>query len=242
MNNFFVDKSQIIYNKVEIVGENANHLINVLKCKSKQQITVFCGDGLEYLCQIESIEKNKVVAKILDCFKNATEPNVKITLFQSLPKGEKMDFIIQKSVEIGVDTIVPILTNRTIVKINDKEQKKVCRWNKISESAAKQSRRGKIPKVENVLTFKDALFVAQSLDTLIIPYEEEKINTIKNFAKNFTQKSVGIFIGPEGGFSQDEIDLAIKNNVLPITLGNRILRTETAGLFTSIILIYERDI
>lgn len=247
MSKFFVEKNQINQSHIEILDKDAYHISNVLRCKIGETVTVSSENSLDYICKISKFEKDKVILNIIDCVGNITEPNLKITLYQALPKSDKMDFIIQKCVEIGVDTIVPIKTDRCIVKLDGKENKKLDRWNKISESAAKQSQRGKIPKVKNLLSFKEALIDVKNLDSAIIPYENEKLNSIKNFARNFKgeskseSESVGIFIGPEGGFTENEINLAIQSNVLPVTLGNRILRTETAGIFTSIILLYEME-
>lgn len=241
MSKFFVNQNQIKGSFVEIIGEDAYHISNVLRCKLGEKLTVSAENSLDYICKISKFEKDTVILDIIDCIGNESEPNLKITLYQALPKSEKMELIIQKCVEIGVDCIVPIKTDRCIVKLNGKEDKKLDRWNKISEAAAKQSKRGKIPKVKNILSFKEALKDCQSLGQAIIPYENEKVNTIKSFSKNFKGDSIGIFIGPEGGFTENEINLATQNNILPITLGNRILRTETAGLFTSIILLYEME-
>ncbi|MDE6182456.1 MAG: RNA methyltransferase, partial [Eubacteriales bacterium] len=132
-------------------------------------------------------------------------------------------------------------TDRTIVKLSGKEDKKVARWNKISESAAKQSRRGKIPIIENIISFEQAIENCKENNLNIIPYEKEEENTIKNIIKDFKGEKIGIFIGPEGGFSEKEIEIATKNNILPITLGKRILRTETAGMVATTILLYELE-
>ncbi len=241
MAKFFVFNNLIKDDKVFIDGENVNHIINSLRCKIGEEIEISTGDGFDYLCKIEEISKDLVIAKIIDCFGNESEPNVKITLYQGLPKAEKMELIIQKSIELGIDEIVPINTDRTIVKLAGKEEKKLARWNKIAEAAAKQSRRGKVPKVRSVINFSQAIQQASKNDINIIPYEKEEKNSIKNIIKGFDGESIGIFIGPEGGFSEKEIEIAIKNNIKPITLGKRILRTETAGFITTAILLYELE-
>lgn len=241
MAKFFVDNQFIKDDKVFINGENKKHMTNVLRLKIGDNIEISSGDGFDYICQIEQITETEVVAKIIDCFGNESEPKVKITLYQGLPKAEKMELIIQKCVELGIDKIVPVNTDRCIVKLAGKEDKKIARWNKISESAAKQSRRGKIPVVEPVLNFEKAIEKVKCDDLTIIPYEKEQNNNLKTVVKNFKGKSISIFIGPEGGFSEKEIDFAIKNNVMPITLGKRILRTETAGFVTTAILLYELE-
>lgn len=241
MAKFFVDNQFIKDDKVFINGENKKHMTNVLRLKIGDNIEISSGDGFDYICQIEQITETEVVAKIIDCFGNKSEPKVKITLYQGLPKAEKMELIIQKCVELGIDKIVPVNTDRCIVKLAGKEDKKIARWNKISESAAKQSRRGKIPVVEPVLNFQKAIEKAKCDDLTIIPYEKEQNNSLKTVVKNFKGKNISIFIGPEGGFSEKEIEFAIKNNVMPITLGKRILRTETAGFVTTAILLYELE-
>lgn len=241
MSKFFIEKNQIKGEKVYLNKENANHIINVLRYKIGDEIEISAGDGYDYICEIEEIKNCEIVAKIIDCFGNNSEPKTKITLYQGLPKGEKMEMLIQKCVEIGVENIVPIYTERTIVKLSGKEDKKIARWNKISEAAAKQSRRGKIPIVENIISFEKAIEICQENDLNIIPYEKEEENTIKNIIKSFEGEKIGVFIGPEGGFTEKEISLAIKNNLKPATLGKRILRTETAGMVATAILLYETE-
>lgn len=241
MSKFFISNDLIKDNKVFINGENANHIINALRYKIGEEIEISSGDGYDYICKIEEISKNNVVAKIIDCFGNESEPKVKITLYQGLPKAEKMELIIQKCVELGIDEIIPVNTDRCIVKLAGKEDKKITRWNKISEAAAKQSRRGKIPIIHSVINFNKAIKDATKNHLNIIPYEKEKNIGIKNIIKDFKGQNIGIFIGPEGGFSDKEIQLAKENNILPITLGKRILRTETAGFITTAILLYELE-
>lgn len=241
MSKFFIKSNQINGNNIEILGQDSYHISNVLRCKIGEKITISEENGLDYLCEIHKFEQGKVILNILDCMGIETEPNLKITLYQALPKAEKMEFIIQKCVEIGVDTIIPIKTERCIVKLNGKEDKKIERWQKISEAAAKQSQRGKIPKIKAPLSFKQAIEDSKKLNKVIIPYEKEEGNSLKSFTKRHKCDNIGIFIGPEGGFTESEIKLATCNNIIPITLGKRILRTETAALFTAIILLYEME-
>lgn len=241
MPKFFVRKESINDHTITLEGENAKHIGSVLRAKTGDIITVGDGDGRDYECEITEITKKAVIAKITDIFTNDNEPDIKLTLYQALPKADKMELVIQKCIEIGVDRIVPVKTEHAVVKLEGKEEKKLQRWNKIAEAAAKQCGRGKIPIVDRVMTFKEAINEAISLDSAIIPYEKEKENSLKTFAKGFKGKSIGIFIGPEGGFSNDEIDFAISNGVKSVTLGKRILRTETAGLVTSVILLYELE-
>lgn len=241
MAKFFISKKLIDGNNIILAGQNMNHIINVLRHKRGDNIEISCEDGIEYICEITEIFNDKIQINIVDRVKDDSEPNVKITLYQALPKSEKMELIIQKCVELGIHSIVPINSERTIVNLSGKEDKKILRWNKISESATKQSRRGKVPQIKNVLNFKDAIIQARLNHMNIIPFEKEKNIGLRDFVRKFDGTSIGIFIGPEGGFSQNEIDYARLNNVLPITLGKRILRTETAGFITTAILLYELE-
>lgn len=241
MPKFFVNSENINDHTITLEDENAKHIGSVLRAKIGDIITVCDGNGRDYECEITEITKKAVIAKITDIFTNDNEPDIKLTLYQSLPKADKMELVIQKCIEIGVDRIVPVKTEHAVVKLDGKEEKKLQRWNKIAESAAKQCGRGKIPVVDSVMSFKEAINEAVSLDGAIIPYEKERENSLKTFAKGFKGKSIGIFIGPEGGFSNEEIDFALSQGVKSVTLGKRILRTETAGLVTSVILLYELE-
>lgn len=241
MPKFFVSPNQIGEDIIEIIGDDAKHISTVLRGKVGENITICDGLGTDYECCISEINKKSITAKINKKHKNENEPSIKITLFQALPKLDKMETVIQKCIEIGVDRIVPVISEHTVVKINDKAEKKLDRFRKIAEAAAKQCGRGKIPQVSDITTFKDAVNAAKELDCSIIPYEKEKDRTIKSFVKEFDGKSIGIFIGPEGGFSEDEIKLCSENGIKSITLGKRILRTETAGLVASVILLYELE-
>lgn len=245
MPKFFVSKDNISDNdnSVIIEGENAKHISNALRAKIGDEIIVCDGEGLDYTCKIISIEKNKVTGKITDVSSNNAEPDIKITLFQALPKYDKMELVIQKCIEIGADCIVPVTTERCVVSLKGREDKKIQRWNKIAEAAAKQCGRGKIPKVSNVTTFKDAVSKAKDLDLAIIPYEKENKTSLKDLCLSFKGKgkTIGVFIGPEGGFSLNEINLARDSGIISVTLGKRILRTETAGLVASVILLYELE-
>lgn len=241
MPKFFVKSEDINDHTVTLAGENANHIGNVLRAKTGDMITVCDGEGRDYECEITEITKKYVMAKITDIFTNDNEPDIKITLYQGLPKADKMELVIQKCIEIGVDRIVPVKTEHTVVKLDGKEDKKLLRWNKIAEAAAKQCGRGKIPVVDRVMNFKEAVDEGSSLDGAVIPYEKEREHSLKSFAKEFKGRSIGVFIGPEGGFSNAEIEYALDKGVKSVTLGKRILRTETAGLVASVILLYELE-
>ena len=241
MPKFFFNKNDISRGQVQLFGEDEKHIKTVLRAREGEEITLCDGEGMDYQCRIASLERG-VLLDILSKEVCETEPKVKITLYQGLPKADKMELIIQKCVELGVDRIVAVSTERAIVKLDKKEAKKLERWQKIAEAAAKQSGRGKIPEIgQQVLKFKDAVAEAKELDGAIIPYEREQERGIRQFVQDFKGESIGVFIGPEGGFADEEIALAQENSITPITLGKRILRTETAGMTTTAILLYELD-
>ena len=241
MPKFFFHKNDISRGQIQLFGEDEKHIKTVLRAREGEEITLCDGEGMDYQCRIASLERG-VLLDILSKEVCETEPKTKITLYQGLPKADKMELIIQKCVELGVDRIVAVSTERAIVKLDKKEAKKLERWQKIAEAAAKQSGRGKIPEIgQQVLKFKEAVAEAKKLDGAIIPYEREEETGIRQFVENFKGESVGVFIGPEGGFADEEIALAQENGITPITLGKRILRTETAGMTTTAILLYELD-
>lgn len=241
MPKFFFNKNDISRGQVQLFGEDEKHIKIVLRAREGEELTLCDGEGMDYQCRIASLERG-VLLDILSKEVCETEPKTKITLYQGLPKADKMELIIQKCVELGVDRIVAVSTERAIVKLDKKESKKLERWQKIAEAAAKQSGRGKIPEIrQQVLKFKEAVAEAKRLDGAIIPYEKEQETGIRQFVQGFQGESIGVFIGPEGGFAEEEIALAKEAGITPITLGKRILRTETAGMTTAAILLYELD-
>ena len=241
MFQFFVEQEQIGQDTITITGSDVNHIKNVIRLKPGNEIRVSNREDKDYICEITDISNEEVVAKIIDVDLAGTELKTKVYLFQGLPKGDKMETVIQKNVELGVYEIIPVAMKRSIVKLDaKKEEAKVKRWNGISESAAKQSKRMIIPNVTKVMTYKEAIEYAKELDICLVPYENAKdmthtreiIESIKNESK------VGIFIGPEGGFEEDEIESAIALGMETITLGKRILRTETAGMAIMAVIAY----
>lgn len=241
MPKFFFDKKDRSGGQICLHGEDEKHIKTVLRAKEGEELTLCDGEGMDYQCRISSLADG-VQLEVLSKAPCETEPKTKITLYQGLPKADKMELIIQKCVELGVERIVAVSTERAIVKLDKKEGKKLERWQKIAEAAAKQSGRGKIPEIGGqVLKFKDAVAEAKRLDGAIIPYEREEKTGLREFVQNFEGESIGVFIGPEGGFAEEEIALAQENGITPITLGKRILRTETAGMTTTAILLYELD-
>ena len=241
MPKYFTEPENIKDGFIEIFSDEAKHILNVMRMEIGDTLTICDGQSNDYLCRICETGKNCLKAKIEETTKSESEPKTKITLYQGLPKSDKMELIIQKCVEIGVCRIVPVITERAVVKIEKgaKEGKKTERWQKIAESAAKQSGRGIIPAVERPMKFKDAIEEVVKNGEAIIPYENEKDRGLKEFVKNSKAENIGIFIGPEGGFDTKEIEFAVENGVMSVTLGKRILRTETAGIVTSAIVLYE---
>ena len=245
MNRFFVDDPRAFSDRsVVITGEDVNHVKNVLRLKENDELIVSDGRGRDYHCRISGITNEEVVADICDICDNFSELSTEITLFQGFPKGDKMELIIQKTVELGVTRIVPVMTKRTVVKLDDKKaKKKTERYNMIAESAAKQSGRGMIPEVTMPVSFAEAVSMAEKLDMNIIPYEEaEGVEYSRNIIKSIKgKKSLGIFIGPEGGFAREEVEKALDAGASAITLGHRILRTETAGMAVISIIMFELE-
>ena len=244
MYHFYVEPEAVTENTVRITGGDVNHIKNVLRMHPGEEIMILDGSGMEYRCEIESIS-DEILAGVLEAKKTEAELSVRLLLFQGLPKKDKMELIIQKAVELGVSEIIPVLTKRTVVKLEDKkkEQKKLERWQAIAEAAAKQSGRGIIPKVREAVKFTDAVKQAGELDEALIPYElaEGMEDARARIRGLHGKKSVGIFIGPEGGFEEEEIALAAKAGIHPITLGKRILRTETAGLCILSVIMFELE-
>ncbi len=242
MYRFFVEPSQIKDNQICINGSDVNHIKNVLRMKLKEKILISSGEDKEYTCYIEKIDEEEILAHIMYVQEAGYELSSEIYLFQGLPKSDKMELIIQKAVELGVHQIIPVASKRAVVKLDKKkEEKKLARWQAISESAAKQSKRMYVPEVANVMSFKQAVDYAKELDVLLFPYElADGMKKTKEIISRINPgQSVGIFIGPEGGFEESEVELAKeKADAQVITLGKRILRTETAGLTVLSILMY----
>ena len=248
MPKFFVAGNQINNNKIKIIGDDVNHIKNVLRQKSGDKITI-CDISKEqdYLCEIDKIEEKSIDCNIIEKLENNTESNVKVTIFQGLPKADKMELVIQKSVELGVYDITPLQMKRCVVKLNEKDKaKKIQRWQKISEVAAKQCGRNIIPKINNIVNVKEVCNLCNEYDIVLIAYENEKENTLKKELKNLKKLDkeeikVAVIIGPEGGIAPEEIEMFEENGAKIITLGNRILRTETVALSVLSIIMYELE-
>ena len=233
MYQFFVEPHQIQGNRVLIEGGDVNHIKNVLRMKVGEEIAVSNGqDGKEYRCGILELGEECIVCELRFVKEDGVELSSQVYLFQGLPKADKMEMIIQKCVELGVYAVVPVATKRCVVKLDDKKSKsKIARWQGIAEAAAKQSKRRIVPEIMDVMSFRQALQFVSDFEVKIIPYElAENMEKTKEIIQNIKPgQKIAVFIGPEGGFEEAEIETAMENGIKPITLGKRILRTETAG-------------
>lgn len=244
MQHFFVTPSQVEGERIYIEGSDVNHMKNVLRMRPGEAVEISDGDNLIYRCVVKGYEEGRAILAIQQRMPVDTELPCRITLFQGLPKQDKMELIVQKAVELGASQVVPVATRRSVVKLDEnKAAKKLQRWQQIAESAAKQAGRGYIPQISSVLSYPEALEKAGGLDVLLIPYElaegmEEARKVVASIAQG---QSVGIIIGPEGGFEKEEVDAAIHQGAKAITLGRRILRTETAGLAILSILMFHLE-
>ncbi|MEA4960350.1 16S rRNA (uracil(1498)-N(3))-methyltransferase [Lutispora sp.] len=243
MHRFFISKDNIKKGNIIITGDDVSHISRVLRIKPGDDIVVCDGQGMDYKVVIENIDKYAVRTRILESRASDGEPGINAVLFQGIPKSTKMDVIIQKCTEIGVRRIVPVETARTVVRLSSEKDgiKKVERWQRIAEEAAKQSGRGIIPKIDMPRSFYESLAEAAELDISLIPYELEKNNNLKMSIHGKKAESIGIFIGPEGGYEDFEIKSALDKGVVPVTLGPRILRTETSGSAVLSCIMYEFD-
>lgn len=248
MPKFFVTNAQVDQEQIKIIGEDINHIKNVLRKKRGDQLTICNQDTLEdYLCQIEQYQENEMQCKILEKLTTNAESKIKITIFQGLPKADKMEFIIQKAVELGVYDITPVEMKRCVVKLTDKDKiKKIQRWQKIAEVAAKQSGRNIIPKINEIISMKNICNLCQEYDIVIVAYEKEKENKLKQELEKLKLREtrnlkVAVVIGPEGGIDLEEIQELKEKGAKIVTLGNRILRTETVALNLLSIIFYELD-
>lgn len=232
MYHFFVSEEQINGENAYIEGSDVNHIVNVLRMKPGEELLISVKGDWDYLCKIVDIETDRVNLKVLESMEQRELP-VNITLLQGIPKSDKLEMIIQKAVELGVSEIIPVKTKRVVVKIDEKKvDTKVNRWNAIAESAAKQSKRSIIPKVHEPMSIDNALEIVKDFGVKLIPYENaDGIDKTRKILDNMDKtKNIAVFIGPEGGFEESEVERIKNSGFEVITLGKRILRTETAGL------------
>lgn len=245
MYQFFVEPSQIQGTRIVIAGSDYNHIKNVLRMKAGEELAVSNGmDGREYRCGIEEFTEDEVICRLRFIKEDGLELPAKVTLFQGLPKADKMELIVQKMVELGVYRIVPVAAKRCVVKLDEKKAKaKAVRWQTIAEAAAKQSKRRIVPRVEEVCSMQEALSLAASMDVKLIPYElSEGMERTRGLIEGVEPgQEIAVFIGPEGGFEEAEVAAAMEAGFEPVTLGKRILRTETAGLTVMAWLMYHLE-
>ena len=249
MPKFFVNQEQVKEDKIKIIGNDVNHIKNVLREKVGNKLTI-CNtyDMKDYLCEITKLDEEYVECQIKEEIENNVESNIKVTIMQGLPKADKMELIIQKSVELGVFDITPIEMKRCVVKLNEKDKtKKIQRWQKISEVAAKQCGRNIIPSINSIINIKNVCNLLNEYDIVLIAYENEKETTLKQVLKEIKQSysekeiKIAIIIGPEGGIASEEVEILQESGAKSITLGKRILRTETVALSVLSVIMYELE-
>ena len=249
MPKFFVSENQIENGKIKIIGQDVNHIKKVLRLEIDDDIIISIKEtGKRYNCIIKEVNNNFILCDIIKNIKETVESNINIQIFQGLPKADKLEFIIEKCTEIGVKAIIPVMMKRSVVRLNEKDKaKKMLRWQKIAEGAAKQSGRDRILEVNNIINFKNIFEKLQEYDIVLVAYENEKENTLKQVLKNIKEEkenpNIAVLIGPEGGIDLEEIESLKENvkNLKIVTLGKRILRTETAPIVISSNILYELE-
>ena len=237
MQHFFVDASQVSEETIRIEGSDVNHMKNVLRMRIGEEVTVSDGQGKEYLCQVRDFEEEQVQLKIVETKASDAELPSKIYLFQGLPKGDKMEFIVQKAVELGVSRIVPYLSKNCVSR-PDKTEKKVERWRKIAAEAAKQCGRGRLPEVAAVVPVAQAIVQAAQSETALFFYENEKRTGLHDALAGGVKDTVSLMVGPEGGFDPAEAKAAVDAGLQSVSLGTRILRCETAPIAALAAVLY----
>ncbi len=252
MPKFFVKEEQIEKDNIIIKGQDVNHIKKVLRAKIGDELQI-CNrnSGDNFLCDIEKINNEEILCKIKQKIEEKIESNIEVTIFQGLPKSDKMEYIIQKSVELGVYDITPVEMKRCVVKIDGKDkEKKISRWQKISEVASKQCGRDVIPKINDLINIKNMCNFIENYDIVLVAYENEKENTLKQQLKQIKEKvdysngqkiRIGIVIGPEGGLEEQDVEMFKEKGAQIITLGRRILRTETVALNVLSVIMYELE-
>ena len=243
MPKFFVNNEQVNNETITIQGKDINHIKNVLRMKVGDTLPICIKDNQkDCIVEIKNISEEKITCEIIKYEQNNTEPNIQVSIFQGLPKSDKMELVIQKSVELGVYNIYPIEMARCVVQLKNQD-KKIARWQTIAEVASKQSGRSKIPKIENCMKILDICNIIPEYDSILVAYEEEKDNTLKTELQLLKEQNkklkIGIVIGPEGGLEHKEVEQLKSSGAKVITLGNRILRTETVALNVLSNIIYE---
>lgn len=240
MHKFFVPENRIFENKALIEGEDVKHIYKVLRLKTGEKVNINNCNGKEYLGVINEVTKSNVTVDLIEKIEMNNESPIEVYLYQGFPKGSKLDLIIQKCTELGIKEIIPVITSRVISNVK-KDNKKLDRWNRIAFEACKQSKRSLIPKVREILDFHEAIEEMKNMDLVVVPYENATNYGIKKMKSEIKieAKKIGIMIGPEGGFEEEEIEVLKKIGAKIVTLGPRILRTETAGFTCLSLLMYE---
>ena len=242
MYKFFVKNNQVFNNQIIISGNDKKHIVNVLRMKIKEKILVTNKETFDtYECEIANINKNEVICNVIKKDEYIKEPSVSVDLYQGLPKSDKMEYIIQKAVELGVRRIFPINMKNCIAKIKE-EDKKQARWQKISEAAAKQSKRNIVPTIEKSIDMNNLCENIKNYDLVIVAYENEEDKTIKDVLHNNNIKKLAVIVGPEGGLTEKEVSELASNGAQVVSLGKRILRTETAPVAILSMTMYEYDL
>ena len=243
MHRFIVDPKSIHNGHLRIYGDDLKHLRKVLRLGPGDSINVFDGTGKEFEAKLLSVDKTCALAEITASFQTEAEPEINLTLFQGLLKGEKMDLIIQKGVELGVRSIIPVITDRTVVQVdNNKSEKKALRWSKIAREASKQCRRAMVPHILEPISFDEAISESKRYEAALLLYENESKKCLKETLKCYTInkiKEIALFVGPEGGFTPHEIEKYTNSGFYVAGLGRRILRAETAAISVISIIMYE---
>ena len=240
MQRYFVTPDAIQGDRVTITGDDVKHIVRVLRMEAGDEVIVCDGTGRAFHTELTELGDGEVAARIVEELSAQPESPVKITLAQGLPKGDKMDLIIQKGTETGITRFLPLSMSRCIVQYDDKkEQKRRERWQKIAKEAAEQSHRNIVPDVANGMTFKQLMNALERFDLVLVPYEMEKARGLRDVLEEHPEaREVCVVIGPEGGIAEEEIETALRAGAMPVTLGPRILRTETAGLFVAACVAY----
>lgn len=247
MYRFFVNEENILDDgQILITGDDVRHITRSLRLEPGNEVMVSDGQGTDYLVELIEFSLDQVTCKVLEKVRSKGEPAIEVTLFQGLPKGDKLDLITQKCTEIGIRQILPVETSRTIVKLNDKKaERRLERWQKIAEEAAKQSDRGQIPTIGPILSWKEALkqIKGAGYDLVLVPWERAKDQSVRQVVLREKAdreiRQIAYVVGPEGGLSQEEVQALLEAGAQPVTLGPRILRTETAGFVLLTVLMYE---
>ena len=243
MPKFFIDNTQITNNQIIITGQDVRHITSVLRLELGDKINVCNKDnGDNFIAEIRDVKKEIIICEVLEKVNKVETQNVEITIFQGLPKADKMELIIQKCTELGVKEIFPVEMERCVVKLDSKSEiKKIERWQRIAEAASKQCRRNNICKINSPTNIQSICSIINDYDILLVPYEDENNNSFKSVLQNNKKDNIkiGIVIGPEGGFDLKEIEELKRHGANIITLGNRILRTETVAVAMTSAIMYE---